>query len=47
MLVAHHFLSRDCSLGFSNNKPMSENQNVLPVVEINSTGSTMEISQKE
>jgi len=26
---------------------MSENQNVLPVVEINSTGSTMEISQKE
>jgi len=26
---------------------MSENQNILPVVEINSTGSTMEISLKE
>jgi len=26
---------------------MSENQNILPVVEINSTGSTIEISQKE
>jgi len=26
---------------------MSENQNILPVVEINSTGPTMEISLKE